>query len=426
MAGKGEARRGLGFGAGVVTGLAFCAVVLSGLSLSVPMEQRGAGETPSADGLEPSGPPSGPADAGREPADEPAGADTASASSENRVLDEAVSGAAQGSGPETPAEAAAPADAPATPDTAPAPESATADGEAPEPASAPQSEAEAAVDPVDGDAPVASGEDAPVAADVAPVEEAAPAVPEADTPPQESVTVAPIGEATTDDRTDVTDEAAPLPEAAEPAPPAWRANAAVADLAPGEPVMTVVVTGARAGSLPALTTLAPLGAVTVAIDTAVEDKAGLAAALRALGHEVLETVTAAAPATDFPLTAGLAVAGGIDAAAAEALLRRAEDRGALAIDLTRAAGSPLVTAGRAEGQPVAGAALTIPAGRTASEAFQTLRDAGALAAQEGTLVVSLEASPATLTALGRWLALPGDVQPAPLTALIRRLGPTRY
>jgi polysaccharide deacetylase 2 family uncharacterized protein YibQ len=217
----------------------------------------------------------------------------------------------------------------------------------------------------------------------------------------------------------------PVPEA-EPARPAWRANAAMADLAADEPVMTVIVTGARAATLPALTTLAPLSAVTVAIAPDAEDRAGLATALRALGHEVLETVPADAPALSVPLSAGLAVPGVADMAAADAVLAAAESSGALAVDLLRGAASPLVEAGRAAGQPVAGAALRITAARTATEAFQTLRDAGALAAQEGTLVVALEASPATLTALGRWLALPGDVQPAPLTALIGRLCATRY
>jgi polysaccharide deacetylase 2 family uncharacterized protein YibQ len=189
--------------------------------------------------------------------------------------------------------------------------------------------------------------------------------------------------------------------------------------------MSVIVTNARPTSLPALTTLAPLGAITVAIHPDVSDPVALAEALRNLGHEVLETVTAgSAPTLDT--AAGIALASVADTQGAEAALAAIAPFGGLAVDLDRGETSPLVQAGREAEQPVAGAALRIVPGDSASNAFQTLRDAGGLAAREGELVVALDAGPVTLTALGRWLALPGDVQPAPLSALIERLGPTRY
>lgn len=442
MAGKGGQRKGLGFGAGVITGLAFSAVVLSGLSLSVPLEQAPDEAVPET----------APA-----PEDEAARPETV-AEPETAVMGEAAPAAddvpAEGDGApaatdtlaqadDEPAPAAdGPEPAPSVREVAPTPETEETETAAVAPATeepAAVSQAEEAPETEADPAPettAAAEDEAPMTA--APVEDEAQETVAAVEPPAEAASVEPLpreAEAVeTVEESGPAEEpvadaaeapADPVPEA-EPAQPAWRANAAMADLVPDEPVMTVIVTGARAATLPALTTLAPLSAVTVAIDLEAEDRAGLATALRALGHEVLETVSADAPALSVPLSAGLAVQGVADMAAADAVLATAEASGALAVDLLRGEASPLVEAGRAARQPVAGAALRITAARTATEAFQTLRDAGALAVQEGTLVVALEASPATLTALGRWLALPGDVQPAPLSALIGRLGATRY
>lgn len=455
MAGKGGQRKGLGFGAGVITGLAFSAVVLSGLSLSVPLQQT-------IDVPEREAPP--------EPRAEASGTEPDTAGPEAPVMREAAPAADRTATEEdtssSTAEMAAPATgetvqedgdgatSPLAPEVSPLPDEDTESAAEMQPASgdakvsnAMQDEAEVGTEPAQ-ELPVA--DEATVATEVGPdqtpdrvatVEAPAERAP-VETAPDDAPVIRPESDATPEG--DPVEEADPGAEAAtaendaspevdegpapaaESAAPVWRANAAIADLVADEPVMTVIVTGARAGTLPALTTLAPLSAVTVAMAPDAEDKAGLATALRALGHEVLETVPADAPSLSVPLSAGLAVAGVADAAVADAVLAAAESNGALAVDLLRGGASPLVEAGRAAGQPVAGAALRITAERTATEAFQTLRDAAALAAREGTLVVTLETSPATLTALGRWLALPGDAQPAPLTALIGRLGATRY
>jgi hypothetical protein len=98
----------------------------------------------------------------------------------------------------------------------------------------------------------------------------------------------------------------------------------------------------------------------------------------------------------------------------------------MVLDTVPGAASPLLEQARAHAMPAAVAALTIPADATAQRAFQLLREAGTRAAREGQLVVVLEAAPPTLSALGRWLALPGDARPAPLSGLIRRGAATRY
>jgi polysaccharide deacetylase 2 family uncharacterized protein YibQ len=472
MAGKGGQRRGLGFVAGVITGLVFSAAVLVVLSLSVPLapgtpapddivarqaerpvsepEIEAADAAPSSETVREAGDDSLDAEADDAPPTQTrqmAADDDGPSPSPTEDTDPAVTDSAATSAQTSPGSGTTEADpsvaaGPDAPDGATVTEALpSAGGMAPATGETTQEAVGDDAPPVDGARSVAEAVETPpleppaeaVPADPAP--EAAPVDPAAATAPggsaEELASVEPA-EAPAPAADAAEDVGAPPPGATDaptqPATraPAWRANAATADLVADEPVMTVIVTGARPGTLPALTTLAPLSAVTVALDAGLEDKAGLATALRALGHEVLETVPADAPALSVPLTVGLAVPGVADSTAAAAVLAAVADSGALAVDLLRGAASPLVEAGRAERQPVAGAALRIAAGQTATAAFQTLRDAGALAAQEGTLIVALEASPATLTALGRWLALPGDVQPAPLTALIGRLGDTRY
>jgi polysaccharide deacetylase 2 family uncharacterized protein YibQ len=196
--------------------------------------------------------------------------------------------------------------------------------------------------------------------------------------------------------------------------------------------MAVVVRDATAASLPALATLAPLGSLTVSIAPGAEGSAALAQGLRGQGHEVLLDM-GAAPAAEalpraaaaVPQAAGFAF-GAVPPASAEALAQAASPLGAMLLDAVPAADSALLARARSDAMPAAVAALTIPADATAQRAFQLLREAGTRAAREGQLVVVLEAAPPTLSALGRWLALPGDARPAPLSGLIRRGGATRY
>ena len=200
--------------------------------------------------------------------------------------------------------------------------------------------------------------------------------------------------------------------------------------------MAVVVTGATLASLPALTALAPFGTLAVTVDPDAANAPSLAESLRALGHEVLlmpHDVGAADVASVIddavarvPVAAGFAFGPTLPGAAREALLAATARHGGLVVDTVPAAESALVTAARAAALPTGGAALAVVAATDATRAFQLLREAGARTAREGQMIVVVEAVPVTLTALGRWLALPGEATPAPLTAVIARLGPTAY
>lgn len=236
----------------------------------------------------------------------------------------------------------------------------------------------------------------------------------------------------------------PSPSAAAPAPavpaqPIWRANAAASDVPEGAPIMAVVVDGATPASLPALRALAPFGPLTVSLDPQSEGAAGFASALRDLGNEVIVAMPAApsAPAlagaldrgaAALPMAVGAAFGPLSDAAARDAALGAVARLQGLVLDRVPAPaeGSALVAAARAGAMPAADTTLAIPADTPATRAFQLLREAGAKAARDGVAVVVVQASPATLTAIGRWLALPGEARPAPLTALVRRQGETRY
>lgn len=200
--------------------------------------------------------------------------------------------------------------------------------------------------------------------------------------------------------------------------------------------MSVVVTGAKAADLPALTTFAAFGPLTVAI-APTETAADLGAALRALGHEVLVEATdlgAAArepggvPAAlegavrRLPMALGFALGPLPPGALREAVLASAVRAGALLLDTVPAATSALAAEARRLDLPAGGAVLAVRGDADATRAFQLLREAGARAVREGSTIVVLDAAPATLTALGRWLALPGTVTPAPLSITAARQG----
>lgn len=312
--------------------------------------------------------------------------------------------------------------------------------------------------PVVGVAPSAESEPGPEAPQPAPGDAAPePALPE---PSVSEPALSEPGEAAVAVETGADDEArvgepggSEPPAAAEttaipaaiPAGPLWRVNAADHDVPPEAPLVAVVLRGTARADLPALAALAELGPLSLALDAVDADAADLMARAADLGIETLAVVDGGAgPAraaadtaaemvravTALPKVVGFALGGEGPRLrdpdeAGKALTEAARER-ALVLDLDPAEGSALVELGRASQLPVAAPALRIGAAEPAAAAFQRLRGAADMAARSGDLVVLVEVSPSTLTAVGRWLALPGEAHPAPLTAVVSRAAPTRF
>lgn len=227
--------------------------------------------------------------------------------------------------------------------------------------------------------------------------------------------------------------------------PLWRSHAASWPLPDQGPLVAVVLEGVTVSDLPAIEALAALGPLTLLLDPASPDAAALQRRAATLNLETLAladdgdgpSLSGAAMAADMvraisalPGVIGFALGGGGPRLrqpddAAIALAEAARER-ALIFDVDPADGSLILDLGRSGDLPVAAPHRRLAGDTPAGAAFQTLRAVSDEAVREGHRVVLVEVSPATLTAVGRWLALSDLAVAAPLTALVERAGPTRY